>query len=236
MALSAENVERSDRTASREVRRRQLIKATIDSIAKRGLSDTTLATVTRGAKLSHGTINFHFKSKDLLLIETLRFLTEEHHDHWRASLERAGSAPEEQLVALIETDFAPTICNPKKLAVWFAYWGEAKARPAYMEIGGKYDQERLAKFTSLCRKLKEKGNYTNIDASMVAKSLEAFIDGLWLNMLLYPKVFQRAEARRDCLAFLAGAFPLHFPLHFPLAEETGDKDVRFDGRSNGRRP
>jgi TetR/AcrR family transcriptional repressor of bet genes len=232
MRSSTANADRGDRTASREVRRRQLIKATIDSIAQRGLSDTTLATVTRGAKLSHGTINFHFKSKDLLLIETLRFLTEEHHDHWRASLERAGPAPEEQLTALIETDFAPAICNPKKLAVWFAYWGEAKARPAYMEIGGKYDQERLNKFTSLCRELKENGSYTHIDPSIAAKSLEAFIDGLWLNLLLYPKVFLRDEARRDCFSFLAGMFPLHFP----LAEETGEACARVDSQANERSP
>ena len=212
MTFDTGNSGRSDRTASRKARRRQLIKATIDSVAKRGLSDTTLATVIDGAKLSHGTINFHFRSKELLLVETLKFLSAEHHDHWHEALEKAGSTPQEQLAALIETDFAPTICNPKKLAVWFAYWGEAQARPAYLDICGKYDLERLTEITRLCRLLKEDGRYAHIDPSMVAKSLEAFIDGLWLNMLLYPKIFQRDEARRDCLAFLAGTFPRHFPL------------------------
>ncbi len=211
-ALESGNSGRSERTASRKARRRQLIKATIESVAKHGLSDTTLATVTNGAKLSHGTINFHFKSKERLLVETLKFLSEEHHNHWRASLEKAGPTPQERLAALIETDFDPIICNPKKLAVWFAYWGEAKARPAYLEICGKHDLERLTEIMRLCQLLKDDGQYAHIDPSMAAKSLEAFIDGLWLNMLLYPKVFQREEARRDCLAFLAGTFPKHFPL------------------------
>ena len=56
---------------------------------------------------------------------------------------------------------------------------------------------------------------------MIAKSMEAFIDGLWLNMLLYPDVFMRKEARRDCLTFLAGIFPRHFP----LPGTTGNRDA-----------
>ena len=45
---------------------------------------------------------------------------------------------------------------------------------------------------------------------MFARSLEAFIDGLWLNMLLYHRKFSRAEAKAECLAFLATTFPKHF--------------------------
>ncbi|MDH3474604.1 MAG: TetR family transcriptional regulator C-terminal domain-containing protein [Rhodospirillales bacterium] len=212
MTLDTMNSGRSDRTASRKARRRQLIRATIDSVAKRGLSDTTLATVTNGAKLSHGTINFHFRSKERLLVETLKFLSEEHHDHWRGALKKAGPTPQEQLTALVETDFDPVICSPKKLAVWFAYWGEAKVRPAYLDICGSYDLERLAEMTRLSRLLKEDGRYDRIDPSLVAQSLETLIDGLWLNMLLYPQIYPRESARRNCMAFLAGMFPHHFPL------------------------
>ncbi len=232
MTASTANSSRGDRTGHREARRRQLIQATSDSIAKRGLFDTILATVTNGAKQSHGTINFHFKSKELLFVETLKFLSEEHHNHWHASLEKAGPTPQEQLAALIETDFAPAICNPKKLAVWFAYWGETKARPAYLDVCGRYDLERVTEITRLCRALKEEGQYAHIDPSMVAKSLEAFIDGLWLNMLLYPKVFLRDEARRDCLVFLAA----RFPRHFPLAEEAAGcgAPLRCDSQRPGQ--
>lgn len=201
----------------------------MDSVAKRGLSDTTLATVTNGAKLSHGTINFHFRSKERLLVETLKTLSEEHHAYWHEALERAGPTPQAQLAALVETDFAPSICNPKKLAVWFAYWGEAKVRPAYLDICGSYDLERLNEMTRLCRLLKKDGGYDHIDPVMVAQSLEALIDGLWLNMLLYPKFYPREEARRNGFAFLAGMFPRHFP----LAEETTDCGARRAGNSKG---
>ena len=63
------------RTASKEERQVQLIKATIRSIARHGLSLTTMATVAKEAKLSQGIINLHFQSKDRLLEETLRYVS-----------------------------------------------------------------------------------------------------------------------------------------------------------------
>lgn len=67
------------RTASRDVRRKQLIMATIDSISKRGFAGTTLKHVTQGANLSHGVVNFHFENKETLsasLDRRLRALAE----------------------------------------------------------------------------------------------------------------------------------------------------------------
>ena len=81
-----------------------------------------------------------------------------------------------------------------------------------MDICNRYDQSRLDELARLGQALKEEGAYKNLDPRMVAKSMEAFVDGLWLNLLLYPDVFQRDEARKDCLTFLAGVFPRHFPV------------------------
>lgn len=199
------------RTASREVRRRQLIEATIDSIAERGFSATTLATVTKGAKLSHGIVNFHFNGKETLFVETLGFLAQEHYDHWHRAMEEAGSDPSRQLAAIIEVDFERVISSPKKLAVWFAFWGQANYRPAYLEIHDRHDKQRSAEIERLCSLIVEEGGYDRVDPVAAARSIEALIDGLWLNLLLYPKASRRDEARDDCFEFLARLFPKHFP-------------------------
>ena len=199
------------RTASREVRRRQLIEATIDSIAERGFSATTLAAVTKGAKLSHGIVNFHFTNKETLFVETLGFLAQEHYDHWHRAMEAAGSDPSGQLAAIIEVDFERVISSPKKLAVWFAFWGQAKYRPAYLEIHDRHDKQRSAEIERLCGLIVDDGGYDRIDPVSAARSIEALIDGLWLNLLLYPKENRRTEARDDCFEFLARLFPEHYP-------------------------
>ena len=46
------------RAATKALRRQQLIDSTVDSIAKRGFSGTTLADVADGAGLSRGIVNF----------------------------------------------------------------------------------------------------------------------------------------------------------------------------------
>ena len=68
----------------------QLIDATIDSLAKRGYSETTMADVADGAGLSRGIVNFHFESKEKLLVATLQYMADEYSAHWRDGLSEGG--------------------------------------------------------------------------------------------------------------------------------------------------
>lgn len=124
MAGAAERTLSSSRI--RQARRRQLVEAAIACIAEHGLAETTLSAVTTRAGLSHGLANFHFESKDALLSETLGHLAEEHHAEWRRALDSAGPAAADRLGAVIAADFAPAVCTPERLAVWFAFWGQAR--------------------------------------------------------------------------------------------------------------
>ncbi|MEM7172926.1 MAG: transcriptional regulator BetI [Pseudomonadota bacterium] len=205
-----------NRVAAREARRQQLINATIDSISKRGFSGTTLSTVTETAKLSHGVVNFYFESKEALYVETLGYLAEEHFQAWHQAMQAAGSNPARQLAAIVETDFDRGICSPKKLAVWFAFWGQAKYRPNYLKIHGKYDDQRFKEISRLCTEIVAVGEYVSLDPDVVARNLEALIDGIWLSLLLYPSGKNRQQARADVYAFLAMTFPRHFePVALP---------------------
>ena len=123
--------DKKSRKASKETRQQQLIEATIDSLAKRGYADTTLANVADGAELSRGIVNFHFESKEKLLIATLQHMYDEYSAHWRTALQKAGDDPARQLQHLVWADFDRSICNKRKLAAWLAFWGEAKSRPTY---------------------------------------------------------------------------------------------------------
>tara|TARA_B100001996_G_scaffold39651_2_gene28996 strand:- start:784 stop:1035 length:252 start_codon:yes stop_codon:yes gene_type:complete len=49
----------------------KLISSTIKNLSKKGINELTMQDVSQGAGLSQGIVNFHFKSKELLLIETL---------------------------------------------------------------------------------------------------------------------------------------------------------------------
>jgi len=198
------------RTESKEVRRRQLIDATIKSISKHGISGTTMTTVTGIAGLSIGLVNFHFKTKDILFEETLRFLAEEHRDQWKKSYDKADLTPEAKLLAIVDAHYHPKIFNRKKLAVWFAFYGEATYRAKYRDIMHEIDPERWDLSKELCRRIIADGGYEYTDAEVVADTLESLYDGSWLNILMYPGEFSRDDAKAQIRTYLASTFPKHF--------------------------
>jgi len=200
------------RTEPKTVRRRQLIEATIDSIAQYGIAGTTMSTVTDIAGLSLGLANFHFQSKQNLLEETLKFLAREHHDHWRRAYGNAGLSARDKLMAIVDAHFDPKICTPRKLAVWYAFFGEGGRRTVYRALVDALDNERFALSKRLCSDIAREGGYFGPTVDTIAHTLEGLYDGLWLNILMYPDTFDRDAARVKVLAYLAMAYPLHFEM------------------------
>ncbi|MER8828644.1 transcriptional regulator BetI [Mesorhizobium sp. M0938] len=210
--------EKRGRKASKEVRQLQLIEATIDSLAKRGYSETTMADVADGAGLSRGIVNFHFESKEKLLVATLAYMADEYAAHWRAALTRAGDDPARQLQALVAADFDRSICNKRKLAAWCAFWGEAKSRPTYQALCGARDAAYQKVFIDLCATLKQSGGYA-FEPQVMALALSAMLEGLWLRLMMGTEDVTRETALQAANEFLSAAFSKHYP--WPTA--GGDK-------------
>jgi len=205
MAKAALKVEEAmkKRTATKEQRQEQLILATIQSVASRGLSVTTMATVSAEAGLSQGIINLHFRSKERLLVETLRYIADEYRNTWKKALAGAGDSPARQLAALVMVDFRLPVCDRNKLAVWFAFWGESKSRPTYRQICAERDRAYRKELVQVCQSLIEAGGYAGLDADTVAAGLSAMTSGLWLDMLTNPRSMSRQDGRQICMHFLA---------------------------------
>jgi TetR/AcrR family transcriptional repressor of bet genes len=201
---------RKKRTETKEKRQLQLIRATIRSIARYGLSDTTISTVATEAGLSHGIINLHFQSKEKLLLETLAHVVDEYKGLWENAVQQAGESSAEQLAALVHVDFHPSVCDRNKLSVWFAFWSETKSRPTYRELCAERDREYDAKMLELCADIIHQGNYTGIDAESAARGLAAMTEGLWLDMLVNPRNVGRKQALKISMAYLYHLFPRHY--------------------------
>lgn len=202
--------EKRGRKASKETRRLQLIEATIDSLSKRGYSETTMADVADGAGLSRGIVNFHFESKDKLLVATLQFMAEEYAAHWRGALERAGPDPAQKLAALVAADFDRAVCNRRKLAAWCAFWGEARSRPTYQALCGARDRVYQDTIVELVSALNAEGGYA-LDARQTALAIDATLEGLWLRLMINSEEMTRETAHAAARALLSSLFPKHFP-------------------------
>ena len=197
------------RKASRELRRLQLIEATIETIAVRGYARTTLTDVATLAGLSHGLVNFHFQTKEKLLTETLRFLADEYAENWARVLATAAPDPAAQLDALLRADFNETICTQGRLAAWCAFWGETTSRPLYQQECAANDARYIAQLEQFCARLIASGGY-DLRAEQVARVLRVTSEGLWLDLMAMATPYSRDEALVTLYTCAAAFFPRHF--------------------------
>jgi AcrR family transcriptional regulator len=183
---------------SRDARRLQLIEATIETIAARGISRTTLNEVARRAGLSHGLILFHFQSKENLLSETLTFMADEYHRSWTDAIKGKGDDPAGQLKAMIDADFTPEICTKARLAAWCAFWGEAQSLPMYQQICGAKDEAYTVMLEDISRKLLHSAGRSD-DPVMLARILRLTLEGTWLDITTMNVPYSSEEARETAL-------------------------------------
>lgn len=201
------------RKAGRDVRRAQLIDATIAALARKGYAALTVADVAKEAGLSAGIVIFHFTSKDELLSAVLHALATEYHRHWASRVRQAGPSAAERLKALLLSDFDTSVFTPEKLAAWIAFWGETQGRPVYDQICSGLDAERRAASEGLCRELVVEGGYV-LDPRILMRTLEALCDGLWLGLAAHGAGHRdrvsASDAHKIIMAELAALFPRHF--------------------------
>ena len=189
----------------------KLISSTIKNLSKKGINELTMQDVSQGAGLSQGIVNFHFKSKELLLIETLKYISNEYLDSFQRSIAKKGNDPRKKIIGIVENDFSKKICTREKIAVWFTFFSEIKYKPAYHQICKERDMyyQSLTEniFDELIKKEKVKLSKKNI-----SRGFQALIMGLWLDQLEDPDTFNRIQAKKICFEFIKSNFPKQFCL------------------------
>lgn len=197
----------TDRSLSRTSARTQarIVEAVVEAVAQHGISGTTLANVAALAEVSQGVLIFHFKSKEGLFAETLRRLIDEYQQGWQAALTEPDAL--QRIVKLVRSDFAAAICNRKTLALWFAFWGEAAAQPLYNAICAESEIHRYEAMIAACRAFCETNKGETCDPALLAHSIDAMTDGLWLQMHISAKSLSRTDARSMAMAHLRLLLP-----------------------------
>ena len=114
--------------------------------------------------------------------------------------------------ALLAFDFSSRIANRDKLAVWFAFLGEASSRPTYQPDLLTPGLGVRVEMTALFQAVIDEGGYQQADASLLAAGYISLVDGLWLNSLVAPRRLPRRKAPQAARHYLASAFPKHIPL------------------------
>jgi TetR/AcrR family transcriptional repressor of bet genes len=199
---------RNEALASRT--RGAILRATIAVIARHSLSGTTVQLVAEAAKVAPGTVILHFQKKEALLLAALEQVADEFEAARRAAMERAGDDPVAALRAIIDVSLDPKVSDPANVAVWYAFWGEAKARKLYLERIGSYDTVSQDGLDRLFAQIIERGGYRHLNAEALAMGFSGLLEWQWQEILVSGRGFDRDAAKQTARAYLASIFPQEF--------------------------
>jgi TetR/AcrR family transcriptional regulator, transcriptional repressor of bet genes len=165
---------RNVRTSIEKIRRQDLVEAAYLTFLEHGLSGMTMARIGERAGMSHGIVNYYFKSKDMLLSAVVRkanFLIMQD----TARRLRLTKTPRERVSAIIAANFAAEVFTRDIARAWVSYYAAIGQQPEFERLQNAVDK-RLS--SNLLHALKGLGAADK--ASEIASGVAVLIDGLWL--------------------------------------------------------
>jgi TetR/AcrR family transcriptional repressor of bet genes len=196
---------------SRQRQRQRLIDACISALHIYGPSRTTVEKVVALADLSPGIVRFYFDSKAAMLVASLAHLAAEFEERVLGPVARLKDSPLQALRLLVELYLDADIASPRKVSVWYSFWGEASSRQEYLDICGKKDDAFAALVRELIARLIAARGAAHLDADGVALGLLGVLEVLWQGFAFQSEAnIDRAVAVRRSLSYLRSVFPGEF--------------------------
>ena len=201
------------REEQKQKTRKKLLEAAIDTISTEGLDGVTISKVTKNASLSRGMCNYHFETKEHLIVEAFQMIYHEHETTWRRILYDRSRHPVERMNDFITALLTPPIADPNKLAVWLAFWGVLSSRQTYFDLCSETDRAYENAVENVLREIAGSDDTLNgLSLHAIAVSLTGMIDGLGLQYVISPGQITPQEAIRSCKAYLSSFFPEFSPI------------------------
>jgi TetR/AcrR family transcriptional regulator, transcriptional repressor of bet genes len=206
---AADKIPRARSSHSRQ--HQLLIDACISALHLYGPSRTTVEKVVAIAKMSPGIVRFYFASKAAMLVASLQFLAREFEEQLMVPVLRLKANPVAALELLVDLYLDPELASPRKVSVWYAFWGEASSRQEYYDICGQKDES----FAVLCRDLIERliveTSQSHLDPDAIALGLIGVLEITWQDFAFKDEAdIDRVAAKRRCMAYLSSIFPGRF--------------------------
>jgi TetR/AcrR family transcriptional repressor of bet genes len=206
----------------RQRQRRRLIDACISALHLYGPSRTTVEKVVALADLSPGIVRFYFDSKAAMLVASLEYLAAEFQERVMNPVAQLKDSPVQALRLLVDLYLDADIASPRKVSVWYSFWGEASSRQEYLEICGKKDDDFAVLVHELIERMIRVSGETHLDADAVALGLIGVLEVLWQGFAFQSEAnIDRAAAVRRSLAYLRSLFPGQFSPEMRAVVATG---------------
>lgn len=169
------------------VRKKQLIEATLDVIAKVGLHGTTISLISKQAGLSSGIISHYFGDKQGLIEATMRYLLD------ALKIKDAFPCHKERIRFIVNNNFSTVQRADSATNTWLNFWAMSLHSDGLYRLQRVNHKRLESNLAYSFRQLLPKH-----EARLAASSTAAMIDGYWLRCALCrgeSKDFNEACAR-----------------------------------------
>ena len=180
------------------LRKKQLINATLESVALYGLQNTTIITISRIAGLSSGIISHYFGGKQELVEATVKHLLEQLKLALLERVNQKNLSAVERLTMIIEANFTQLQRSAPATKMWLSFWAQSMHQPGLARLQHINSKRLYSNLLFSFRQL-----LADDLAVIAAKQTAAMIDGFWLRSALSPRPEEEfKQAEQLCKKFI----------------------------------
>jgi AcrR family transcriptional regulator len=161
--------------------RERILQAAMDTIAERGMAGLRMADVGERVGMSPGHILYYFRSKQRLLLETLRW-SDDHLAEQRA-IELPELATARERLSRFIAIYLPTGRTHPEWLLWLQAWALAAEDPEVADVTAELNARWADDLAALVRYGIAHGEFADVDAKRFSEEFLAVLDGLSLHVL-----------------------------------------------------
>ena len=175
-----------------EVRREEILTATIAQIEARGMATVRVGDVAAALGVSSGLVFYHFDTKDALLVAALEYAVERDLRRLDRTIRR-GRTPMERLNRVVSS-YGPT-GSASGWTLWIDAWATALREPTIRRGLRRLDERWRTVLQAAITEGADTGDFRCADPRASAARIGALLDGLSVAALVYRTV-SRAQLRQ----------------------------------------
>jgi len=183
-------------------RESELIEATLTCIANEGMHKTTVRKIAEYAGVTNGLIRFYFANKSEIIRAAYTRLLEITFQYTSNAIAEMDEAPaSERLKTYIIANLSPPVVAPDSLLLWANFLPLTYSDPemadirrhGYLEVTGQFEPLIADALQATGR------NVSETELHQLAMTVNAVIDGLWLEGCMSPDTVKPTELQAIAL-------------------------------------
>lgn len=199
-----------DAAMTRKDIRERILAAAMDAIAERGMVRLRMEDVGRRVGMSPGHILYYYRSKQQLLLETLRWSEDGLAEQRAREFPKLPTALErlERFIAI----YVPTGAQQANWLLWLQVWAIAPEDPEAAEVTGTQQERWADDLAAIVEYGHARGEFAPTDSRCFAEEFLALLRGLSLHILHNGPVLDNKRVMEVATEFARFRLGIHSPL------------------------